>query len=89
MLSIFRMGFIPLYLLCNLEGKGAAVGSDLFYLVVVQFLFGLTNGWVASSTMIGAAASVGEEEREATGGFMGFNLVAGLTVGSLLSFIAA
>lgn len=88
-LSILRMGFIPLYLLCNLEGKGAAVGSDLFYLVVVQFAFGLTNGWVASSTMIGAAASVGEDEREATGGFMGFNLVAGLTVGSLLSFIAA
>lgn len=90
-LSILRMGFIPLYLLCNLVDKegGASIKSDTFYLVVVQFGFGFSNGWVASSTMIGAAASVGEEEREATGGFMGFNLVAGLTVGSLLSFFAA
>ncbi len=92
--SILRIAYIPLYLLCNVvssEGTtgGVVVKSDLFYLVVVQFGFGLTNGYIASSAMMGASQVVGEEEREATGGFMGFNLVAGLTVGSLLSFVAA
>lgn len=36
--------------------------------------------------MMAAGRWVGAEEREAAGGFMGFCLVAGLTVGSLLSF---
>lgn len=35
----------------------------------------------------GEAAGVGEAEREAVGGFMGLCLVAGLTVGSLASFL--
>lgn len=36
--------------------------------------------------MMAAPEHVEEGEREATGGFMGLNLVGGLTVGSLLSF---
>ncbi|GJC90895.1 nucleoside transporter FUN26 [Colletotrichum liriopes] len=84
--SLARMGFLPLYLLCNIGGRGAAVSSDFFYLVIVQFLFGLTNGWLGSSCMMAAGEWVEEGEREATGGFMGLCLVAGLTTGSLLSF---
>lgn len=87
--SVARAGFLPLYLLCNIRGRGAAVPSDVFYLLVVQFPFGLTNGWLASNSMMGAAEWVGEDEREAAGGFMGLSLVAGLAVGSLLSFTAA
>ena len=87
--SIARLVFIPLYLLCNVGGGGAVVESDAFYLVVVQLGFGLTNGWLGSSCMMAAAEWVEESEREAQGGFMGLNLVAGLTVGSLLSFTAA
>ncbi|KAL2133395.1 hypothetical protein VTI74DRAFT_2438 [Chaetomium olivicolor] len=88
-ISLARWGFLPLYLLCNLHGKGAAVGSDLFYLLVVQFPFGLTNGWLGSSAMMAAGEWVGEGEREAAGGFMGMCLVAGLAAGSMLSFTAA
>ncbi|GKT88414.1 nucleoside transporter [Colletotrichum tofieldiae] len=84
--SLARMGFLPLYLLCNIGGRGAAVSNDFFYLVIVQFLFGLTNGWLGSSCMMAAGEWVEEGEREATGGFMGLCLVAGLTTGSLLSF---
>lgn len=84
--GLARFAFLPLYLLCNLHGAGAVVGSDLFYLVLVQVPFGLTNGWLASNAMIAAAENVEEDEREAAGGFMGLCLVAGLTVGSLLSF---
>ncbi|KAK4190055.1 putative transporter [Podospora australis] len=86
MVSLARFGFLPLYLLCNIRGEGALVGSDLFYLIGVQFPFGLTTGWLGSSTMMGAGEWVGQEEREAAGGFMGMCLVGGLTAGSLLSF---
>lgn len=81
-----RFAFLPLYLLCNLHGGGAVVSSDLFYLVLVQLPFGLSNGWLASNAMMAATEAVDEGEREAAGGFMGLCLVAGLTVGSLLSF---
>lgn len=88
-LSIARVGFVGLYYLCNIRGQGAVVKSDLFYLVVVQVLFGLTNGFLGSTCMVGAGEWVEPHEREAAGGFMGLCLVGGLTVGSLASFFAA
>ncbi|OCL14450.1 hypothetical protein AOQ84DRAFT_384710 [Glonium stellatum] len=88
-LSIARIVFIPMYLLCNIDGRGARFSSDAFYLVVVQFLFGFSNGYIGSSCMMGCVELVDEEEREAAGGFMSLCLVAGLTAGSLLSFLAA
>lgn len=75
-----------MYQLCNIRDRGAVINSDAFYLLVVQFGFGLTNGWLGSSCMMGANEWVEHGEREAAGGFMGLNLVAGLTVGSLSSF---
>jgi equilibrative nucleoside transporter 1/2/3 len=89
LVSILRLIFLPSYLLCNIGGRGALVNSDVFYLLIVQLGFGLTNGWLGSSCMMAATEWVEEGQREATGGFMGLNLVAGLTVGSLLSFTAA
>lgn len=86
LVSCARLAFLPLYLLCNIGGRGAAVPSDFFYLFVVQVLFGLTNGWTSSSCMMAAGDWVDEGEREAAGGFMGLCLVIGLTVGSLMSF---
>jgi len=88
-LAILRIGFLPLYLLCNIQGHGAKINSDAFYLFVVQFGFGGTNGWLSSRCMMGAGEYVEDGEREAAGGFMAVNLVAGLTAGSLLSFAAA
>jgi equilibrative nucleoside transporter 1/2/3 len=88
-ISTSRVVFIPLYLLCNIRGRGAIISSDIFYLFVVQFLFGLTNGYIGSSCMMGASEWVADDEREAAGGFMGLMLVVGLTVGSLLSFLTA
>lgn len=88
-LAVSRVVFIGLYHLCNIRGQGAIVSSDFFYLVVVQFFFGISNGYIGSTCMIGAGDWVDEDEREAAGGFMGLCLVAGLTVGSLLSFVIA
>ncbi|MCJ1283519.1 hypothetical protein MMC26_002849 [Xylographa opegraphella] len=88
-LSLLRVGFVPLYLLCNIRDRGAIVQSDVFYLLVIQLLFGMTNGYVGSTCMMGASEWVKPDEREAAGGFMGLMLVWGLTIGSLLSFLAA
>lgn len=88
-LAISRLAFIPLYLLCNIGGKGAAVRSDFFYLFGVQLFFGMSNGYLGSSCMMGFAEYVEPEELEAAGGFMSLCLVAGLTVGSFLSFVVA
>ncbi|KKA28519.1 hypothetical protein TD95_004604 [Thielaviopsis punctulata] len=85
-ISMLRFGFLPMYLLCNIGGQGAAVSSDFFYLFLVQLPFGLTTGWLASSCMMISSECVDEGEREAAGGFMGLSLVAGLSTGSLLSF---
>lgn len=87
--AIARIGFVPLYLLCNINGRGAVVQSDFFYLFVVQLFFGATNGYLASSCMMGASYWVSEDEREVAGGFMGLMLVGGLAAGSLLSFLVA
>ncbi|KAK0766832.1 hypothetical protein N5P37_000560 [Trichoderma harzianum] len=85
-LAAARIALLPLYLLCNINGRGAIIPSDFFYLFIVQLVFGLTNGWVGSSFMIASGEWVEDNEREATGGFMGLCLVAGLASGSLLSF---
>lgn len=87
LISLLRIVFVPLYYLCNINGQGAAVNSDVFYLIFVQFLFGLSNGFVGSICMMGASRWVEAPEREAAGGFMGFMLVGGLTAGSLISFL--
>jgi equilibrative nucleoside transporter 1/2/3 len=89
LLAALRVAWIGLYHLCNVRGLGAVVNSDVYYLVVVQMLFGLTNGYLGSTCMIAAAEWVDPEEREAAGGFMGLCLVAGLAVGSLASFFVA
>lgn len=89
LLAVLRVGWVGLYHLCNIRGQGAVVESDVFYLIVVQLFFGLTNGYLGSTCMIGAGEWVEPEEREAAGGFMGLCLVAGLAVGSLASFFAA
>lgn len=87
--SFIRAGWIPLYLLCNVNNKGAVVNSDLFYLIIVQLLFGISNGYLVSMCMMEAGNWVEIEEREASGGFMGLVVCTGLTVGSFLSFLAA
>lgn len=87
--GIGRLLFLPLYFLCNVGGRGAVVNSDLFYLLLVQLPFGLSSGWLSSTAMMTAGEWVEDGEREAAGGFMGLCLVAGLAVGSFLSFTVA
>jgi solute carrier family 29 (equilibrative nucleoside transporter), member 1/2/3 len=87
-LSLARVGFIPLYLTCNIDGQGSFAG-DWFYLVMVQFLFGVTHGWLSGASMMGVPAWIAEGDREDAGAFMGMTLVAGLVAGSILGLMAA
>ncbi|CAK7267246.1 hypothetical protein SEPCBS57363_002495 [Sporothrix epigloea] len=84
--GVARLAFLPLYFLCNIGGRGALVNSDLFYLLLVQLPFGLSSGWLSSTSMMTSGEWVTDGEREAAGGFMGLCLVAGLATGSFLSF---
>lgn len=86
--SLARLGFIPLYLMSNIDGRGSTV-SDWFYLIVVQFFSGLTHGWLSSTSMSGVPKWVDIEEREAAGAFMGMSLVTGLVAGSFVGLLAA
>ena len=88
-LAAARIALLPLYLLCNIDNKGAVVSSDFFYLFVVQIVFGASNGWLGSSFMMSSGDFVDEGQREAAGAFMSLCLVVGLSVGSLLSFSVA
>lgn len=88
MLSLARIGFIPLYLMCNINGRGSFAG-DWFYLIVVQFGFGVSHGCLSGASMMGVPKWVAEEDREEAGAFMGMTLVSGLVVGSVLGLVAA
>ncbi|KAI4137724.1 MAG: hypothetical protein LQ341_005013 [Variospora aurantia] len=70
--------FIPLaFLFWN---AGDLIGRLLLGIPhLTLFLFGLSNGYIGSSCMMGAGEWVDKEEREAAGGFMTLMLVGGLT----------
>ncbi|KAI5301213.1 hypothetical protein KEM55_000427, partial [Ascosphaera atra] len=86
-ISVCRIIFVPLYKASNVHGRGAVIPSDVFYLLFVQFPFGLSNGYIAGSTMMAAGDWVEEDERDAAGGFMSVMLIGGLTFGSLVTFL--
>lgn len=80
--GVGRLLFLPLFTLL-FAWKGH---NDVLYLLL-QFIFGITNGHLCSSTFIQMPNYVEEKEREAAGGFMTLSLSLGLSVGSLLSFV--
>ena len=84
-LSVCRLIFIPLYLICNIKGQGSPLNSDTMYWLI-QIVFGMSNGWLGSNSLMTAPVIVEDSEKEAAGGFMTVWLVGGLTSGSILSF---
>lgn len=84
-LSVCRLIFIPLYLMCNVKGQGAYFNSDLVYWLI-QIAFGMSNGWLGANSLMAAPSMVSKAEAGAAGGFMTMWLVGGLAAGSVLSF---
>lgn len=92
MYSIARLIFIPLFLTCNVNsassGKtNAIINSDIWY-ILLQFLFGLSNGQLCTSCfMIVGNNCDTDDEKEAAGGFTTVFLSVGLAFGSVFSYL--
>ncbi|OBA22316.1 hypothetical protein METBIDRAFT_77757 [Metschnikowia bicuspidata var. bicuspidata NRRL YB-4993] len=87
--SVGRLVFIPLFLTCNIHplGKPPVLSSDVWY-ILLQFLFGFSNGQLVTSCfMVVGDHCDTSEEKEAAGGFTSVFLSVGLAVGSILSYL--
>ena len=98
-LSLLRTLFIPLFLMCNVNGAASSpsssspiIASDVLFMFLL-LLFGISNGYVSSMGMM-AAPSVTHNPRlrgriedvDIAATVASFCLVGGLAVGSIASF---
>lgn len=84
--ALARFAFIPLYFMCNINGRGGWIHSDSIYLAI-HFFNGLTNGHLGTSVMMESGTYVEDHEKEQAGSFMTMMLSIGLTASSLFSFV--
>jgi len=101
MFSVARTLFIPLFLLCNVNGSSsstsplsarAIISSDSVYMLIL-LAFGFSNGYVTSVGMM-AAPSIEHnpqlkgriEDVDVAATIGSFSIVGGLAIGSLASF---
>lgn len=87
---LLRGLFIPLFLLCNVQPRPqnsyVAFNHDAFPFFL-NCLFGLSNGYFATLSMIHAPRLVPEEDFEMAGSMMACFLSLGLTVGAMVSVL--
>lgn len=86
--SIFRFTIVPFFFLCNLSKKNGdpTIKSDIFY-ILLQFIFGFTNGQCLSCAFMNVGNYVEDEQKEAAGGFTTIFLSLGLAAGSIFSYL--
>ncbi|KAM3853823.1 equilibrative nucleoside transporter 1 isoform 2-T4 [Vipera latastei] len=87
-LVIIRVIFIPLFMLCNVEGPRklpVIFAHDAWYLIFMV-LFSFSNGYLASLCMCFGPKKVLSHEAETAGAIMAFFLSLGLALGAILSF---
>ncbi len=94
-LSILRLGFLPLFLLCNItltRSDGSSlphlfpvVFGDVSYLMLLA-IFGFSNGFTCSLAFLLYSKNLNERNLSRVGDLMQFSLTMGLTLGSLASF---
>ncbi|SCU90948.1 LADA_0F07250g1_1 [Lachancea dasiensis] len=88
--SIARAGLVPLFFCFNLNDSRKPSGSVLsdFGYILLQFLFGVTNGNVLSISFMKVSPQLSsDKERKAAGGFTNIFLSSGLACGSLVSYV--
>ncbi|OQR93191.1 Equilibrative Nucleoside Transporter (ENT) Family [Thraustotheca clavata] len=84
-LAILRLGFFPLFAMCNLRTNGGVFKNDAYpiaFIIVCSF----TNGLFVSLAMMHSVHHVAPHQREIAGALMFFCLTFGLTAGSFASF---
>ncbi|KAG9034324.1 hypothetical protein FRB95_013360 [Tulasnella sp. JGI-2019a] len=97
-LSLARTIFIPIFLACNIQrtslptipAVAPLVNSDAGYLFIL-LLFGISNGYVATSGIMAASSTLHNprlraEDADTAATVAQFFLVSGLTLGSVASF---
>ncbi|GME90687.1 unnamed protein product [Ambrosiozyma monospora] len=85
--SISRSLFVPLFMGCNIKNRGEGFIGDIGYLIL-QFLFGLTNGHIFSSCfmLIGELLNT-DKEKKAAAGYTALLVNLSLLFGSVLSYV--
>ncbi|XP_075224415.1 equilibrative nucleoside transporter 1 [Lycorma delicatula] len=89
LLSIVRVVFIPLLMVCNAQPRHhipVLIYNDYVYITIILF-FGLTNGYLANITMITVPKIVHPHEQETASSMMAAFLGIGLAFGSLLGLL--
>ena len=86
--SVMRTAFIPLMLLCNLSSSQLEVvfPSD-FFPIFFMILFGFSNGYCASYSMMYGPSIVSTSDQSLAGTIMIFSLTMGLFFGASFSFL--
>mmetsp|Transcript_23420 Transcript_23420/g.73451 ORF Transcript_23420/g.73451 Transcript_23420/m.73451 type:complete len:483 (-) Transcript_23420:66-1514(-) len=87
-LTAARSIFVPLFLLCHVDGTQLTVVFDNdAWPMIFMILFALSNGWLASIAMMQGPGLVPVADQELAGTMMLFFLTLGLFTGACLSFI--
>ncbi|GFG40730.1 hypothetical protein Cfor_04914, partial [Coptotermes formosanus] len=88
-LSVLRIAFIPLLLLCNAQPRHhlpVLMNSDLYYILIIV-LFGLSNGYLANIALICVPKMVDYSEQETASSMIAAFVGIGLACGSALSLV--
>ncbi|KAK5643124.1 hypothetical protein RI129_006969 [Pyrocoelia pectoralis] len=88
-LCVIRLGFIPLFLLCNVQPRQhlPVIFNRDYYYVIIMVLFSISNGYLGNLAMMCAPRVVKNHEKEIASSMMAIFLGLGLTVGSAISII--
>ncbi|KAH9812077.1 nucleoside transporter-domain-containing protein [Melampsora americana] len=87
-MSFFRIGFVPLFLLCNIEKSSVVLFKNDFVYFLILSLFAISNGFTSTLLMIAGVAepSLEPEEIAVAATCMSLYLTSGLAMGSFVSF---
>ncbi|KAA8577979.1 hypothetical protein FQN60_006083, partial [Etheostoma spectabile] len=86
---VCRLGFLPLFMLCNVQPR---LHLPVFFshdgwFIFFMILFAFSNGYLASLCMCFGPKNVLPHEAETAGAIMAFFLSLGLALGAALSFL--
>eukprot|EP00088_Acartia_fossae_P026451 TRINITY_DN2728_c0_g1_i3.p1 TRINITY_DN2728_c0_g1~~TRINITY_DN2728_c0_g1_i3.p1 ORF type:complete len:453 (+),score=98.00 TRINITY_DN2728_c0_g1_i3:47-1360(+) len=92
-LSLLRIAFLPLFLLCNLAPESrtimpVVIESDTAYIIIMA-IFSISNGYIGSICMMCAPQTVKESEAQTAASLMVALLGIGLGTGAFLSNFCA
>ncbi|XP_067938783.1 equilibrative nucleoside transporter 3-like [Watersipora subatra] len=87
-LSIIRLVFIPLFIMCNAQPRNNLpvwFNSDV-YPIIIMVVFSLSNGYLSTLALMHAPALVSKQQSELTGSLMALSMTVGLSLGSAVSY---